>query len=134
MVLEKAHELGKALSSSEEFTRMVELRAQMEKDEALRLQVNEFIITQRELMDMMNAEDADPDRMRELSNDLERIQGDLQANELFSAVMEAQHDFERLVKEMNAIIGEYVGMGDDHDHDCGGCEGDCSHDCEGCRH
>ena len=133
MVLEKAHELGQALSESKEFNEMIRIRSELEMDIELQKAITGFSDTQQALMTVLSDPDADQLETQRLSSDLERMQDELMANTLFSAMLNAQTAFETLMKQVNGVIGSYIGGGESDD-DCGGCGGGCSHDCGGCKH
>ena len=135
MVLEKANELGRALSESEEFTEMLRLRSELEADIQLQQAITGFSDTQQALMELMGDEDADQAEIKGLSAELERLQDELMGNQLFSSMLSAQNAFENLMKKVNSVIGSYIGGEEDDDDCCGDeCGSCCSGGCEGCKH
>ena len=76
-----------------------------------------------------------------MSRDIERLHDELIANETFRAMLEAQAEFQQLMKRVNAIIGMCIGAenraeetddGEDDEGGCGGCSGCCAN-CSGCH-
>ena len=121
MIIEKARELGIAISESEEFINMTRTREAMEADEQLMANLNEY--TQA---------------VQDMSRDIERLHDELLANETFHAMLEAQARFQQLMKQVNRVIGLCIGAEEHNEPDSdeeeeGGCNGCCSH-CTGCTH
>ena len=56
MIIEKARELGIAISESEEFINMTRTREAMEADEQLMANLNEYNAMQQSIMDIMSFE------------------------------------------------------------------------------
>ncbi len=130
MVIDKAKELGLAISESDEFTALINARIAMEKDAALVAGIDEYNAAQQEIGELMERDDELSARLAlERSQALERIRGELMEHPLFNALIDAQNDFQRLMNQVNATIGAYLGMDatdDDCTHDCGTCGG-CKH-------
>ena len=126
-MLEKARELGIALAGSPEFIRMRQAQADLEQNEAVSALMTELQQKRGELIGLMNDENSDNVGALELTNDVERLQGQLQENPLFMELVEAEGAFSALInavdREINACIGNVQ-------QDCGGNCGACS----GCRH
>lgn len=131
MIIEKARELGLALSESKEFQRMNQARAAMEADEALVNALNEYNEKQNAIMKLMSG-DADVSQVQGMSSELERLHDFLMESELFSALLEAQNDFQALMKRVNRAIGLCIGMEGEEESESS-CGSDCSY-CSGCKH
>ncbi len=131
MIIEKARELGIALSESEEFLRMNRARAAMEADATLMSALDEYNQKQNDIMELMSG-DADVSEIQGMSADLERLHDMLTSSELFTAMLEAQNGFQALMKRVNRAIGLCVGMEIEEDGDSA-CGSDCAH-CAGCKH
>lgn len=132
MIIEKARELGLALSESEEYALVERTRLAMEADEALMAKLNEYNGKQAEVMELMGADGDNVASVQELSRDISRLHDELLADETFRAVLEAQANFQALMKRVNKVIGMCIGAEQQEDDDEDGCGGNCSH-CSGCH-
>lgn len=131
MILEKARELGLALSETEEFQNMVATRVALETNEFVSKTLQEFKDKQEELVNLLSTEDADRLQIAALSRDVEALQEQLTENPVFSGAMQAQNAFQVLMNQINQEIGACIGMPvSDEDAACSGsCDG-----CSGCQH
>lgn len=137
MILEKARELGIALSESDEFINMTRTREAMEADQALMDELNEYNALHESLAQMLALDGDNQSAIQESSRDLERLHESLLANETFMAMLEAQGEFQQLMKRVNSVIGMCIGADnasdDQNEHEYeGGCSGSCAH-CSGCH-
>ena len=138
MIIEKARELGIAISESEEFINMTRTREAMEADEQLMANLNEYNAMQQSIMDIMSSDTDNTQAVQDMSRDIERLHDELRANEAFHAVVEAQARFQQLMKQVNRVIGLCIGAEEHNEPDSdeeaeGACNGCCSH-CTGCTH
>ena len=138
MIIEKARELGIAISESEEFINMTRTREAMEADEQLMANLNEYNAMQQSIMDIMSSDTDNTQAVQDMSRDIERLHDELLANETFHAMLEAQARFQQLMKQVNRVIGLCIGAEEHNEPDSdeeeeGGCNGYCSH-CTGCTH
>lgn len=130
MILEKARELGIALSESAEFTRMNAAREAMEANEAVMNMLEEYQKKQEHIVDQLSSGDMDRAEVVALSSDVEALQAQLLENPLFAEAMEAQDAFQHMMKLVNQEIARCIGVETEADHACSGsCEG-----CAGCQH
>ncbi len=141
MILEKARELGIALSESDEFINMTRTREAMEADTQLMDELNEYNAMQESIARLLTMDGDNQTEIQQMSRDIERLHDELIANETFRAMLEAQAEFQQLMKRVNAIIGMCIGAesraeetdgGEDDEGGCGGCSGCCAH-CSGCH-
>ena len=132
MILEKARELGIALSESDEFINMTRTREAMEADTQLMDELNEYNAMQESIARLLTMDGDNQAEIQQMSRDIERLHDELIANETFRAMLEAQ---------ANAIIGMCIGAenraeetdgGEDDEGGCGGCSGCCAN-CSGCH-
>ncbi|MEL7608461.1 MAG: YlbF family regulator [Bacillota bacterium] len=130
MIIDKARELGIALSESAEFTRMVETREALENDAATSEMLGEFRSKQEKMIQMLSDEESDREAVSALANDVENIQGMLLENPVFSNALDAQNDFQQLMNRVNSVISSCIGL---EPRSGGGCGGSCS-SCGGCVH
>ena len=130
MILEQARELGIALANSDEFIRMKQAQKALEQNEAVFSLTRELEEKRLRLVSFFTGDDSDSADAIELTNDIERLQGQLQENPLFLAYVKTESDFSSLItavdKEINACIeaDEQVTVS---------CSGNCSV-CGGCKH
>ena len=134
MVIDKARELGIALSESAEYERMLASRDAIEKDAALTALINEFGLRQQQLAEMLSdAELEGSTSLEAASHDIDNIQQMLLENVLFSEMLEAQSAFQKLMRRVNKVIGVCIGLEDTGCGDEAGCSGSCA-SCPGCTH
>ena len=72
----------------------------------------------------------------ELGRELDEIQSALLADPAFQALVEAQQNFQFLMRQVNKTIAACIGMGDpdlDAGQEAAGCTGSCA-SCPGCKH
>ena len=130
MIIDKARELGIALSKSKEFQRMNAAREAMEADIAVTNMIEEYQSKQEQIVDILAETDPDRDLVVALTADVESIQSMLFCNPVFSELMDAQNDFQQLMAKVNAVIGSCIGVEPPAPNSC---SGSCS-SCSGCKH
>lgn len=128
MVLEKARELGIALSESEEFIRFQTARSLMDMNQGVSATLQEYKDKQEQLVDLLSTDSPDRLLIASLSKDTEALQEQLLANPVFSEAMEAQNAFQQLMSQVNQEIAACIGA----DSDRSGCGGSCE-GCKGCQ-
>ncbi len=131
MVIEKARELGIALSESTEFKRLNDARTAIDADGALTDMIDSFTNKRQEIMEALSDEDADHALLSATSREMERIQAILLENKLFKEMLDAQNDFQTLMSRVNTEIATCIGM--ENAGDEGACSGSCT-SCHGCKH
>ena len=129
MILEKARELGIALSESQEFQAMLSAREAFDANEAVTKMLEEYQNKQQQIMDMLSGDNLDRAAVTALSSDVEALQTQLTENPLFAAVMQAQNEFQNLMNQVNREIGRCIGMAEEEET----IEASCSGSCAGCR-
>lgn len=136
MIIEKAQELGLALSESTEFCRMMEAKAAMDQNESIQEMMREYTELQNGLVGLMEGGEVEKSDMLDLSRQLDEIQANLVAEPVFQEMMEAQHGFQALMQQVNRTIAACIGLDDSQAEgasDHGGCGGGCA-SCAGCKH
>jgi len=131
MVIEKARELGVALSESSEFKRLHEARTAMDADNALTNMLDSFTSKRQEIADALEDEEVDGVELSAVSREMERMQAILLENSLFKEMLDAQNEFQTLMSRVNKVIATCIGM--ENADDEGGCSGGCG-SCGGCKH
>ncbi len=122
-ILDKARELGEEIASSIELEEMKNAELAMLNDpEASRL-VGEFNEKQRKFMDLKaRGIDLTGEQLREVE-DLERR---VMENPLIVDFFRKQHQFEKVIEEINEIIARAIAGGD------AACPEECCSSCSGC--
>ncbi len=135
MIIEKARELGIALSQTPEFQNMLQTQKQLEADAEISRIMGEFRHAKESIMDMMSDADADAELMRAENGRMEEMRDHLFSSPVFVAAIEAQGEFQKVMDMVNREIGACIGvpMGEEDDDDCGSCGGNCG-GCSGCKH
>ncbi len=129
MILDKARELGIALSETPEFLRMQSARELMDANEAVTSALAEYKEKQEELVDLLSGEDADRLLIASLSRDVETLQEQLLENPVFAEAMAAQNAFQLLMSQVNGEIAACIGA----QSRSGGCNGGSCEGCKGCH-
>ena len=134
MVIDKARDLGIALSESIEFQRVLQARAAIEENESLVNRINLLHEKQHLIANLLAEGEAEDSRvdLATLSNEIEEIQTELMESEPFVEMLEAQHAFEALMQRVNRVIAACIGADFDGEDDAN-CSGDCG-TCSGCKH
>lgn len=127
MILDKARDLGISLSQSPEFIRMQSARALLDKSEDVSSALNEYKQKQEELLELLSTESPNRIFVASLSRDAEALRTQLLDNPIFTEVLEAQDDFEKLMRQVNKEISACIGTLNESN-----CSGTCS-DCKGCH-
>ena len=130
MILDKARELGLALSESQEFLRMQGAREIMDGNDAVTSALAEYKEKQDQLVDLLSGEDPDRLLVASLSRDVETLQEQLLENPVFSEAMAAQNAFQLLMNQVNGEIAACIGA---QSRTGGGCSGGSCGGCKGCH-
>ena len=109
MILEKARELGIALSESDEFINMTRTREAMEAYTQLMDELNQDNAMHEAIARLLTMDGDNQAEIQQMSRDIERLHDELIANETFRAMLEAQAEFQQRMKRVNAIIGRCIG-------------------------
>lgn len=136
MIIEKAQELGLALSESEEFRAMMDAQAAVDTNPDIQALMEQYAQKRETIVFMMEQDKGDKEILMELGRELDEIQSALLADPAFQALVEAQQNFQFLMRQVNKTIAACIGM-EDPDLDAGqeeaGCTGSCA-TCPGCKH
>ncbi len=133
MIIEKARELGLAISESPEFVSMLEARRIVDGDPLISGMIGQYSDMQKNITEMLEASDIDAQAIRSMTAQMEEIQGTLLSTPAFVKAMETQNDFQRLMGRVNAEIGACIGAPAPPEEAESGCSGCCSA-CSGCKH
>ena len=130
MIIEKATELGMALSNSDEFRRLQAAKAAMDADKHVNELMEQYTQKQDKMVSMLENADSEGIEVSAIAKEIDDIQTELVENPVFEEMMEAQHCFANLMNEVNRTIGAYIGMNTE-ENSSSGCSGNCS-GCSGC--
>lgn len=126
-LIEQARELGVALANSNEFIRMRQAQSAVTQSESVSGLITELGDKRARLVDLFEQDGQPGMDALALTNDIERLQGQLTENPLFSELVASESAFSALITaiddEINACIGQQKS----------GCSGECG-SCGGCRH
>ena len=129
-MIELARELGLALASSAEFLRMRAAQNAVETNEGVNALLGELNEKRNRLMTILAEDEPDNLEALQLTNDIDRLEGQLQESPLFAELIEAQTAFSAVLNAINDEINACIGGETSESSECGG---DCS-GCSGCRH
>ena len=129
MVTEKAMELGQALADCAEFKVYQEAKTAFENDpEAVRL-LTEYTEKEKELTNKISTVSIEPDQLRMLSEELERLRVKATENPMIGELTKAQIGFDSVMRLVNDTIMTYINPDAKQTSACGGnCSG-----CAGCH-
>lgn len=131
MILEKARELGIALSESEEYLRMRTARELLNQNEAVSEMIREYQDKQEQLLSILSGDQLDREVVATLSSDVEAMQKQLLENPLFHEFLQSQKEFEQMLSQVNHEIGACIGLAPAETY-VSGCKGSCQ-GCTGCQ-
>jgi cell fate (sporulation/competence/biofilm development) regulator YlbF (YheA/YmcA/DUF963 family) len=129
-VIELARELGLALANSAEFIRMKNAQNAVEQNEGINAALTELREKRERLVNILAEEETDNLEALRLTNDIDRLEGQLQDNPLFLELLEAQAAFSTVLRTINDEINACIGG---ETSESASCEGDCG-SCGGCKH
>lgn len=134
MIIEKARELGLAISESPEFVSMLEARKKVDGDPVISGMIAQYSDLQKTITEMLEASDIDAQAIRSMTAQMEQIQGTLLSEPVFTNAMTTQNAFQQLMERVNAEIGACISapVRDEASAEQG-CSGCCSA-CGGCKH
>lgn len=131
-MIELARELGLALANSAEFTRMKCAQSAVEKNDAINALLKELNEKRERLVSILAEEEPDNLEALRLTNDIDRLEGQLQDNPMFLELIEAQTTFSMVLRSINDEINACIG-GETSESASANCAGDCG-SCGGCKH
>lgn len=127
-VQEQARELGVALANSPEFIRMKQAQAALAENEPLSGLINELQEKRQQIVSILGNEgDTDGLNALSLTNDIERLQGQLTENPVFQELIDSEEAFSTLLHTVDEEINTCIGS------ERTACSGDCG-SCGGCKH
>lgn len=129
-MIELARELGLALAQSAEFIRMKTAQSVVEQDDAVTALLKELNEKRERLVAVLAEDETDNLEALRLTDDIDRLEGQLQENPLFVELLSAQSAFSSVLTAINDEINACIGGTTSASASCSGdCEG-----CGGCKH
>ena len=122
-IIEKAHDLGHALSESDEAIVLHAAEINMEQDMEAQALIKEFQSKQK---DMQDAEQEKREVSDEDWNEFTRVQEKMKENKALKAYFAAMQRFQQLIQDVNAEINKVLTGGSScSTSECDGCTLDC---------
>lgn len=135
MIMEKAQELGLAISESAEFRRMLEAKEAMDSNDGVQAMMQDYTDKRDSLVNLMEMGGAAKEAMMDLSRQIDELQSALMRDPDFIEMMEAQQGFRSLMQAVNKTIAACIGMEEPDMNEAATvtCNGSCA-TCAGCKH
>ncbi len=133
-ILEMAKQLGRAIQQDERFVKVQAAQLQADNDAELQELIGEFNLKRMAI----NGESAkpegeqDPEKMKQLNEELREVYGRVMANASMTAYNEAKTEMDKLLNGVGAIINMAAQGMDPDEYDEHQCSGNCS-SCGGCH-
>ena len=127
-IYQKAQDLGMALAQSAAYERVQNAQAAIELSGVAGACVELYKAAQEKLGDLMAEPDATQEQIRQATQDVEAAERALRENSEVAELLTAQMEFQSMMKQINNLIGFYVGAEDQSS----GCTGSCE-TCAGCH-
>ena len=129
-MIELARELGLALANSAEFIRMKNAQNAVEQNEGINAALTELREKRERLVNILAEEETDNLEALRLTNDIDRLEGQLQENPMFVELLSAQSAFSSVLSAINDEINACIGG---ETSGSASCSGSCE-SCGGCKH
>ena len=108
-VIDQARELGISLASSPEFMRMKQAQAALTEDETVSNLLEELNQKKQELIVSLSEDSPNTFAAVSLSNDIDRLSGQLKENPIFSELVDSENAFSTLIMAVDAEINACIG-------------------------
>ena len=108
-VIDQARELGISLASSPEFMRMKQAQAALTEDETVSNLLEELNQKKQELIVSLSEDSPNTFAAVSLSNDIDRLSGQLKENPIFSELVDSENAFSSLIMAVDAEINACIG-------------------------
>ncbi len=132
-VMQKAQELAEAILASDICSKMKDLEAKVQTDEAAASAMGKMIEKRQAVENILSSADMDPEELARASEEMEQAEQEMNGNPMICELREARKDFSTMMDNVNRILRLVItGEVQEDDPGSGGCGGDCSR-CGGCR-
>lgn len=131
-MVQKARELGIALANCPEYIRMLHAKEALQKEETVNEVIGELAAKKIQLISSVSGDAPNSSTSYDaalLSQDIERLQGQLTENPFFMEMTAAEKEFSGLLSAINREINLCIGFEEDQST----CNGNCA-GCGGCSH
>ena len=128
MVIQKAHELGEAISQSEEYAKLMYAQDALELDYDGLANMNLLQQQQKKLADIMSHPSTTQEDIKALSDEVDVLQTKLLSDEVFMEYLNAQQAFQKLIADVIKTLADYMAINNLVSTDVcghGGCNGHC---------
>lgn len=137
-VFAKTRELAEAIMQSEEFMTMKNAEERAMKNAEAAAAMAEYLEKRHEIETLLESKHPAPERLRELSEEIDLAQQKMKMVPDVVAMSEARENFSELINQVNKVL-RFMITGDTGEAEEsaqggeGGCTGSCS-TCGGCSH
>ena len=131
-IIEQVRELGRLIQSDESYLKMKEAEKAADDDAQLQEFIKEFNL-KRLAINTENAKvQKDPDKIKELNSEMQKVYSDIMSNEHMIAYNEAKQKYNTLTVRVNTILQNCIAGEDPDTTDFDvSCTGSCA-TCGGC--
>lgn len=133
-VFAKTRELAEALMQSEEFINMKESEERAMKNGDAAAAMAEYLEKRHEIETLLESGHPAPDRLKELSEEIELAQQKMQMVPDVVAMTEARNAFSELINQVNKVLRFMITgeTGENEQNEEGDAEGGCTGSCATC--
>ena len=126
-VIKAVRELGKAIQQDERFIRYAKARLENDNNEELQAAIGKFNIIRMDMDRIMNSEDKDENKIKELNEELRRVYGEIMSAPAMVEYNTAKVDLDQMINEINTVISKTL-EGEDPEtcETAAACTGSCS--------
>ena len=137
-VFAKTRELAEAIMQSEEFMTMKSAEERAMKNGEAAAAMAEYLEKRHEIETLLESKHPAPERLRELSEEIDLAQQKMRMVPDVVAMSEARENFSELINQVNKVLrfmitGDTGESEESTQSEEGGCTGSCS-TCGGCSH
>ena len=124
IIIEKAHELGQAISASDEAVVLHAAELNLEQDQEAQALIGDFQARHKKIQE---AEEANQEASDEEWNEFNLIQDKMKSSKPIQAYFAAMQNFQKLLQDANTEINKILqGAGSCSPSACDSCSLDCS--------
>lgn len=129
----KAQELAEAILNSEQYTKMKQMEAAVQKDPEAAFLLGDMIEKRNRVETVLSSADMDPNELAEASREMEEAENRMNSNEKIQILREYRKDFQTMMDNVNRILRLVItGEVEEERSGASSCNGHCS-ECGGCN-